>query len=289
MNRAGWRRGICWLILAALGAFLLASGCSERQNVKTNEVKPAEQKQHRQGVERLAVYYVKITDNDAYLVREVHELPQSGHPMQAALEQLIKGTPQTPGASRVLPAATRVLGISLHDGLATVDFSKEVLNANVGSAGEALGIQSIVNTLTEFPGVNRVAFRVEGKLDERARDWWGHVGLYNQPFKRDLNVVREPVIWVTEPAPGSRVQSPLTVRGTAMVFEATVSLRLLTSDGKKLVQSYVNATAGAPARGDFEAVLSFTPPASGSGYLEVYWNSPKDGAELDTVRVPVKF
>jgi len=62
-----------------------------------------------------------------------------------------------------------------------------------------LGIQSIVNTLTEFTTIEQVTFMVEGTVDQRAREWWGCGGLSGQPYKRDLSDVREPVIWVTKP------------------------------------------------------------------------------------------
>lgn len=237
----------------------------------------------------VAVYYPKATRAEIYLVREAHTVPQTQDLKQAAVEELIKGQPQTSEAYRVLPENTRVLSVKTANSLATVDFSREVLQANVGSGGELEGIQSIVNTLTEFPDVEQVSFTVEGGLDERARDWWGHVGLYEQPFKRDLSSVREPAIWVTSPQPGAEVGSPLGVTGSAMVWEATVSLRLVTGDGRKLAEDFTTASIGAPERGDFSASLTFESPGSGDGFLEVYWSSPKDGSELEMARVPVKF
>ncbi len=241
-------------------------------------------------VAQAAVYFVKITDTDAYLVREVHAVPAAERIEIAALEQLIHGEPVTEGAFRVLPPDTRVLHIAVVDGLATIDFSREVLNANVGAAGEALGIQSIVNTLTELPEIEQVMFLVEGELDERAQDWWGHIGLADvQPFQRDLSMVWEPVIWVNEPQPGIKVSSPLTVQGSARVYEATVNLRLVDQDGEVLVDTFTTATAGGPARGEFEAVLEFPAPSTGEGRLEVFWISPKDGSEQDKVNIPVRI
>jgi len=237
----------------------------------------------------VAVYYMKTTDRDMYLVREVHEVPRTEDAARAALEELIRGNPQTEDAARILPPETKIRKIVVEDGLATVDFSRDVLEANVGAAGEALGIQSIVNTLTEFPEIERVAFRVEGGLDERAMDWWGHVGLHEQPFSRDLSSVWEPAIWVTSPRPGDKVKSPLKVEGSARVFEAAVSLRLTGDGGQKLAETCAMATAGAPERGDFTAELTFSAPAGGQGKLEVFWNSPKDGSEVDKVEIPVRF
>ncbi|HAG11828.1 MAG TPA: spore gernimation protein [Desulfotomaculum sp.] len=205
---------------------------------------------------QVALYFLKDTGVELFLVREEHTIPRTTQVAKAALEELINGLPATENAFKVIPKGTKVLGISINDGLATVDFSREVLDANVGSSGEAFGIQSIVNTLTEFPTIDRVAFEVEGKLDERAKDWWGHVGLYEQPFKRDLSNVREPVIWVTSPRPGNEVSSPSTVRGAAMVFEAVVSMRIVTKDGQKIAQTNTMAAGGAPLRGDFSTSIN---------------------------------
>lgn len=237
----------------------------------------------------VAVYYVKYTTNDAYLVREVHTVKSSEGLMMAAVEELIHGIPQTPGAFTVLPPDTKVRGIKVENDVATVDFSREVLRANVGAQGEALGIQSIVNTLTEFPGVNKVAFTVEGALDETVKGWWGHVGLYDQPFTRNLSVVWEPAIWVTLPKPDQLVSSPVLVKGTARVFEATVHIRVTDKEGKNIAETFTTATAGAPERGEFETEISFPKPKTKEGYIEVFWYSPNDGTETDTVRVPIKF
>ncbi len=239
---------------------------------------------------QVAVYYVKMTDTDTYLVREVHAVTVAEGIEIATLEQIIHGEPVTEGAYRVLPPDTRVLGIAVMDGLAIIDFSREVLNANVGAAGEALGIQSIVNTLTELPEIEQVMFLVEGDLDERAQDWWGHIGLAElQPFERDLSMVWEPAIWVNEPQPGIEVSSPLTVQGSARVYEATVNLRLVDRDESVLVDTVTTATAGGPARGEFETALEFPAPSTGEGRLEVFWISPKDGSEQDKVRISIKF
>ncbi|MDF9408063.1 GerMN domain-containing protein [Pelotomaculum isophthalicicum JI] len=237
----------------------------------------------------LPVYYVKITADDAYLVREVHQVPYTKEVIKAALEELINTNPVTPGAVRVLPAGTKIRGISVQDGLATVDFSRDVLRANVGASGEELGIQSIINTVTEFPGVQKVSFLVEGTVDQEAKNWWGHVGLYSQPFARDVAKVYEPAIWLTSPAPDQVVASPLEVRGSARVFEATVSARLLDDSGKELASGFATAAQGAPGRGDFVLPLKYQVNSPGKGKVEVYWKSPKDGKEMDKVVIPVAW
>lgn len=285
------RKTMKLLLAAILAAFLLTAGAGCRHNAEpapTAEepsagAPPAEQMP-------LAVYYVKYTDDDAYLVREVHQVPKTPEVARAALEELISGTPLTPGAGRVLPANTQVRGIRIDEnGLATVDFSPEVLTANVGSAGEALGIASIVNTLTEFPTIKKVSFTVNGQVDERTQDWWGHVGLYGQPFSRDLSKVYEPAIWISVPGPGQTITSPLEVRGSARVFEAALCVRIVDQQGAVLAQGCTTATAGAPERGEFKISLPFTPAGPGKGRVEAYSTSPKDGSVINLYQVPVSW
>lgn len=276
------------IVLLLLVSAVLA-GCNALGG-KDTETTPGGQQGQQVSEEKinLAVYYVKTTEDDAYLIREVHQLPDTNEPARAALEELINTNPVVPGAARVLPLATEIKGINVKDGLATVDFSKEVLDANVGASGEALGIQSIVNTLTEFPEIEKVSFTVEGKTDE-AMDWWGHVGLYQQPFSRDMSSVYEPAIWINSPQPGQKAASPLEVSGSARVFEATVNIRLVDNTGKTIAEGFTTASEGAPGRGDFKYSLEFNAASPGQGELEVFWTSPKDGKELDKVSVPVNW
>ncbi|NPV91204.1 MAG: spore gernimation protein [Firmicutes bacterium] len=279
-------------LLPLLLVFIIAAllpGCQGKGNTPEPSATPPEAAQPAAKMP-LTVYYIKYTENDSNLVREIHQVNQSPEVARAALEELIKGNPETPGAVRVLPAGTQVLGVRIDpSGLATVDFSPEVLSANVGSAGEALGIASIVNTLTEFPTINRVAFSVNGQVDSRTKDWWGHVGLYEQPFKRDLSKVYEPAIWITSPLPSQQIKSQVEVQGSAMVFEAAVCARVVDETGRVLAQGYTTASEGAPGRGDFKLTLDFNPTAPGKGTVEAYSTSPKDGSIINLYRVPVTW
>jgi len=232
----------------------------------------------------LPLYFVKFTADEAYLVREVHTVPHTKEVAEAAMQQLIKDK------KSILPPDTKVLDINIEKGLATVNFSEEVLNnTNVGSDGEQLGIQSIVNTLTGLPNIEKVAFQVDGHADGRAQDWWGHVGLYEQPFTKDYSMVYEPAIWVTHPSSHQVSGVPLLVKGSARVFEGLVNVRLLDSNGAILAESQATATEAAPERGDFEMGIKFDPPSTGEGVLEVYQVSPRDGSTQDKVSIPVQW
>lgn len=276
------------MLFIALILLLPGAGCAQKGEPPQGDGK-ATQGEKREPYTYLATYYLKDNGQEFFLVREIHRVPYTREVAAAAVKELISSPPSTPGASRVLNPETRVLGINIKDGVATVDFSSEVLKANVGSQGEALGIQSIVNTLTEFPEIQAVSFRVNGKLDERAMDWWGHVGLSEQPFKRNIEHVKEPAIWVTHPVSGQVVGVPLLVKGSANVPGGIIQARLKDPQGGEIASEEARATRGAPDRGDFELRLNYDPPAADKGTLEIFWVNPGNGEAMDTVKIPVSL
>jgi len=101
---------------------------------------------------------------------------------------------------------------------------------------------------------------------------------------------REPNIRVSAPAEGEAVPNPLVVRGEARTFESHVALRVLDANDKVLVQTFTIASApDAGQFGPFESVIYYPAPETPTGFVEVFWDSPKDGAVLDLVRLPVVF
>ena len=229
---------------------------------------------------KIALYYPLVNDQDGYLIRESHEVKYTRGTAKKSLNELIDGQVTTPGACRVLPPDTSILDISINNGLATVDFSQEVLKAGVGCRMEELGIKSIVNTLTEFPGIKEVSFMVEGKLDERAMDWWGHVGLYNQPFSRDLSVVGQPRTWVISPSEGQVVKSPLKIRGLAGAGSG-VNARLLDANGLVIATGFTSTSPTDPAWAEYHLSLPFTRPDSANLWLEVFRYDELQGTIID--------
>lgn len=275
------RKIIILACLAALFTTLIVTGCTGAGNndssavTNGNSVKPDLQ---------LALYYAKFTQDESYLVREVHSIPYTEDEPLAAVKRLIEDQPKTPGATRVLPPDTRVLGVEIRNGTATVDFTREVLQANVGSSGEAMGIMSIVNTLTEFPGIEQVSFTVEGKIDDRTMDWWGHVGLYEQPFQREVSMVYEPAIWVSQPEPNQSVGAPMRVWGSALVNGNEVSIKLLDESGQTLASEVASVQPG--VRSDFEVCLKYE-AASGKGELVVSGSDARNPGNEFTVKTTV--
>jgi hypothetical protein len=110
------------------------------------------------------------------------------------------------------------------------------------------------------------------------------------PVTDDVPVTSSENITVTAPVPGETVASPLVVRGEARVFENAVSVRLRSSDGTILAETFTTADAPDVGQfGPFEVRLTFSEPTTTTGTLEVFSQSPKDGSEINKVTIPVEF
>jgi hypothetical protein len=90
-------------------------------------------------------------------------------------------------------------------------------------------------------------------------------------------------IWVTAPARDAALPAgrPVTVKGEATVFEATVSWELLRG-GTVLKSGHATASTGAPGRGTYSFSLGALPPA---GYtIRVFEPSMEDGRTINAER-----
>ena len=86
-------------------------------------------------------------------------------PLRIALEHLLI-TRDTP-----FPQGTRLLRVSVKEGLAEVDFSRELVeNFPGGSTTEAWIVESLCRTLAQFSDVEKVRILVEGKRVETIGD-----------------------------------------------------------------------------------------------------------------------
>jgi germination protein M len=102
---------------------------------------------------------VTFTRGD-HLVREARLVP-AGDPARASVLALLAG-PAEPGDATEVPAGTRLLGLALRDGTATIDLSPDLQQAE-GDPAIPLLLAQLVDTLTQFPTVQRVALEVAGR------------------------------------------------------------------------------------------------------------------------------
>jgi hypothetical protein len=96
-----------------------------------------------------------------------------------------------------------------------------------------------------------------------------------------------PAIVVESPLPGDELFSPITVRGRADVFEASVSIRILDASGQVLAAINTEASCGSGCRGTFSSPLAFFTPVRQPGTIEVFEVSAQDGSAINVVSIPI--
>ena len=138
------------------------AGCTQN-NVKTEAPKPATPvvQQPRQ-VE--VVVYRAAGDGSERLLPEKLTVADNGKSLpETALIALCSTKPGKSDYADVVPNGTKVLGLKVENGLATADFSKELAKKGQGAYQEMMLVYAIVNTLTEYPEIQKVQILVEGK------------------------------------------------------------------------------------------------------------------------------
>ncbi len=190
------------------------------------------------------------------------------------------------GLGTSIPSGTKLLGLTIGSGIATVDLSKR-FESGGGSLSMRMRVAQVVYTLTQFPTVRRVAFRLDGKPVQAIG---GEGVVVSPPVGRAQFEDVTPSILVEVPVPGQKVGRPLTLAGTANVFEAQFSARLKDANGKIVgPERPVKATSGSGTRGTFSVLLSYSASAHGAAKLEVFDRSEKDGSIEDLTSIPVSL
>lgn len=221
-----------------------------------------------------------------YVAPVRRHVPATKEVAKAAMEELIAGPTseeKAAGFTTALPDRTLFLGIALNGSVATVDLSKEYESGG-GTLSMTARLGQVVYTLTQFPTVDSVLFKLDGKPVEV---FSGEGLILDHPVTRaDYEYVTAP-IHVESPAYGDTVKSPLRVYGTSNVFEATSQLRIVDSAGKKLAEVVVTATSGTGTRGTFDVTVPFKAEPGSDITLISFEYSPKDGSMVNLTEIPL--
>ena len=179
------------ILILLLAAGLLLAGCSPAAPVDPPEEPPAgngEEPPAEPAVTELDVPVYFGNANADGVVAEIRtvryeEGATEEEILLLVLDELLAG-PQEDALFPGIPAGVRVLGVTVDDGLATVDFSEEMeLNFGGGSAGELIILSVLANTLTELDFVDLVMPLVEGDTL-----FLGHV-IIEEPLTRDEDMI----------------------------------------------------------------------------------------------------
>ena len=220
------------------------------------------------------------------LVPTLREVPKAPGVARAAMEALLDDG-ATLGAydrlSTAIPAGTRLLGVSVRDGIATVDLSRE-FETGGGSASMTYRLGQVVYTLTQFPTVQAVAFQIEG---ERVTTVGGEGIDVATPQSRFDYEGLLPEIFVDRPAFAAAIGNPAPIAGNANVFEASFLIAILDGSGAKLVEQPAMATCGSGCRGTFDVTLRYDVTNAQWGTLRVYYGSAQDGSPQGIRDYPV--
>ncbi|MEW2432301.1 Gmad2 immunoglobulin-like domain-containing protein [Micromonospora sp. NPDC047644] len=166
------------------------------------------------------------------------------------------------GMVTLLPAGVEVTRIA--DGVAALR-----VPSVSDPATRRLREAQVVWTLTQFPSVRQVRLGGAAPVD-----------------RADYADLLPPIV-VTGPIPGDRVSAPLVVTGTATVFEATVSVRVLDAAGREVATGFGTASCGSGCRGGYRVVVGWRTVREQKGTVEVYEVSAENGERVHTTAVPV--
>jgi germination protein M len=234
----------------------------------------------------LVTYQVWFTrDESLFMVTRTQQAtPRIG---SAALEALLAGPDTREQAAAVgsqIPSGTQLLGLSVDNAVATVDLTSE-FESGGGSASMNMRIAQVVYTLTQFPTVKGVLF----ELDGRRVDVLGGEGvIVDQPVTRKDFRSLLPAILVESPQIGERVGSPVTVSGSANVFEANVSVEVVDASGKVVGSTFTTATCGTGCRGTFSVDVPYEVASATRGLIIVHDDDAAGtGTPPHEVRIPV--
>jgi hypothetical protein len=217
-----------------------------------------------------AYFWLGGAPNADGLVPVLREIPATKSVATAAMNALLGGPNAVERANAIstaVPNGTQLLGLTIDNGIATVDLSSEFAAAAGGDAyQQRLG--QVVYTLTQFPAVKGVSLRIEGAGDANV-------------LKRGDYVQLLPSMWVDRPAWGGALGNPGHVTGSADVFEATFRVAILDGSGKVLADQGVMASCGTGCRGTFDVTVPYDVGKAQYGTLRVSVPSAQDGSPQD--------
>ena len=256
----------------------------------------------------IKVYFVMVgdvEDSPTPLVAVHREIPRTAAVATAALEQLLSGPTDEERAhdlrlgtiGTLIPKGTRLLGIAIDNGIATVDLSGEF------ASGRALGVDparawawrlaQVTYTLTQFPTVQSVSFKVDGKPTLAIE---GHEGTPIERATRSAYFDQLPPIFVDQPAWGAAITDPFAVSGIAQIlaleprFEAALVDR---ETDEIIVEQTVRPACGEgcwqpPGGGEFEIQFSIPAGADRDRLLLRLWEVAPDGSVIDFREYPLR-
>ena len=249
--------------------------------------------------------------NEPTLVPVLRTVPRSTATATAAMKALLAGPSAKERAptwpiKTLIPAGSKLLGIEISGGLATVDLSAEFASLSPddvwdgGSYSLHGRVAQVVYTLTQFTTVDRVNYKLDGKAvkvlfgmpdpESGASEAIAMDKPVTRATDRDHYSYRDhflPLIFVDRPAWGAALLNPGRVTGLANVFEAQFRIALLDRNDKVLIDRPLMATVGTGTWGRFDETLAYEVSTAQWGTLRVWDISEYSGRPVAVREYPV--
>lgn len=159
------------------------TGEETKDNEASEETKGTEEKDNEPALSEnhhpVYLYFSDTELNDIYSV-ETTVSGSSEEVFVNTLKAWIKG-PEEEQLTSLIPNNVEILSFEDDNGVARISFSKEILNANLGSTGEYMLTQQIALLMKQF-GFHSTQILVEGKTKETL---FGHVET-SRPIQPEL-------------------------------------------------------------------------------------------------------
>ena len=129
----------------------------------------------------LTLYYAN--KEGTQLVKETRTVHHSTNVSleKLIMEQLIEG-PRKSGSSATIPATTKLISVTVVDGVCYVNLGDTFKNQNA-EINEEIVLYSIVNSLTESQGVSKVQISINGSTDGKLRYSYDLSKMYERELK----------------------------------------------------------------------------------------------------------
>ncbi len=181
------RRSLSRILLLLVCAILVISVVSSSGCTGGNQQEEPNLNSNQQENRTKITLYFSDSQADKLIPEEREVVTGDVSLPEIAVNELIKG-PQKTGLSRTIPDGSELLSLEIKDGIAQVNFNNEFQSNHWGgSAGETITVYSIVNTLAELEGIEKVQFLIEGQHIESLA---GHLDLTG-PIAPDATMIAE--------------------------------------------------------------------------------------------------
>jgi hypothetical protein len=221
---------------------------------------------------------------DAKLVPVLRTVLATRAVATAAVRELLAGPAfDERGLLTMIPAGSRLLGITIDGSVATVDLTG-AFESGGGSMSMFGRLAQLIYTVTQFPTVDAVRLRLDGRPVESIG---GEGVIVGAGLGRTDSTYSLPPIFVDRPAWGGAFPSPGRVTGLANVFEAQFQVQVLDDHRRVLVEAPVLATCGTGCWGTFDVTVRYSVPTAQWGTLRVFDPSAKDGTPTDVREYPI--